>query len=83
MEQKADELANRFTCRSTSHRGQPQIFHQQSLGLVSWNNMHVIDRDSQNVIQPLIFNSMINNSSFTSIKTQLHNCDIDWTFTKE
>ncbi|PKY30918.1 hypothetical protein RhiirB3_448241 [Rhizophagus irregularis] len=38
---------------------------------------------SQNAIQPLIFNSMINNSSLKPIKSQLINGDIDWSFTKE
>ncbi|PKK60328.1 hypothetical protein RhiirC2_719193 [Rhizophagus irregularis] len=64
-----------------------KFFYQQILGIVSWNNKHVIDHNvrkwSQNVIQPLIFNSMVNNTSLTPIKIQIIDGDIDWTFTKE
>ncbi|PKY60373.1 hypothetical protein RhiirA4_484002 [Rhizophagus irregularis] len=38
---------------------------------------------SDNVIQPLIFNSMINNKALLPIKQQILNGDIDWSFTKE
>ncbi|PKK81004.1 hypothetical protein RhiirC2_767528 [Rhizophagus irregularis] len=64
-----------------------KFFAQQSLGFASWNHLHVIDRNvrkwADNVIQPLIFNSMINNKALTPIKKQILDGDIDWTFTKE
>lgn len=64
---EADRLA-----KSGAHLKEPIIinhkfFFKQTLGIVAWNNSHVIDRNvrkwSDNVIQPLIFNSMINNKA--------------------
>ncbi|CAB4410638.1 unnamed protein product [Rhizophagus irregularis] len=64
-------------------RGAPR----HRLGLIKWNNIYVIDRNVRkwlnNVINPQIFNSLINNSSLSPIKEQIINGDIDWTFTHE
>ncbi|PKC02332.1 hypothetical protein RhiirA5_504092 [Rhizophagus irregularis] len=77
---KADELAN-----AGAHIKDPIIvnhkfFHQNSLGLITWNNISVIDRNvrkwSDTVIQPTIF-SMINNSKLKPIEQSLTDDDID------
>ncbi|CAB4473563.1 unnamed protein product [Rhizophagus irregularis] len=64
-----------------------KFFSKQSLGFISWNRLHVIDRNvrkwADNVIQPLLFNSMVNNKALSPIKQQIIDGDIDWTFTKE
>ncbi|PKB98759.1 hypothetical protein RhiirA5_403839 [Rhizophagus irregularis] len=64
-----------------------KFFSKQSLGFISWNRLHVVDRNvrkwADNVIQPLIFNSMVNNKALSPIKQQIIDGDIDWTFTKE
>ncbi|PKK72655.1 hypothetical protein RhiirC2_776945 [Rhizophagus irregularis] len=84
---EADTLA-----KAGAHIREPIIinhkfFAHQSLGFASWNRLHVIDRNvrkwADNVIQPLIFNSMINNKALTPIKKQILDGEIDWTFTKE
>ncbi|PKC67085.1 hypothetical protein RhiirA1_458847 [Rhizophagus irregularis] len=64
-----------------------KFFVKQSLGFISWNRLHVVDRNvrkwADNVIQPLIFNSMVNNKALSPIKQQIIDGDIDWSFTKE
>ncbi|PKK70175.1 hypothetical protein RhiirC2_747055, partial [Rhizophagus irregularis] len=83
---EADLLA-----KANAHTTEPIIvnhkfFSKQSLGFISWNRLHVIDRNvrkwADNVIQPLIFNSMVNNKALSSIKQQIIDGAIDWTFTK-
>ncbi|GET58235.1 ribonuclease H-like domain-containing protein [Rhizophagus irregularis DAOM 181602=DAOM 197198] len=63
-----------------------KFFNQTSLGLIKWTDIYVIDRNvrkwSDNVINPQIFNSMINNSSL-SLKVQIIHGDIDWNLTRE
>lgn len=87
LNNKANELAN-----AGAHIKDPIIvnhkfFHQNSLGLITWNNIFVIDRNvqkwSDTVIQPTIFNSMINNSKLKLIEQSLTDDDIDWNFTHE
>uniref|UniRef100_U9TR44 RNase H type-1 domain-containing protein n=1 Tax=Rhizophagus irregularis (strain DAOM 181602 / DAOM 197198 / MUCL 43194) TaxID=747089 RepID=U9TR44_RHIID len=84
---EADTLA-----KAGAHIREPIIinhkfFAHQSLGFASWNRLHVIDRNvrkwADNVIQPLIFNSMINNKALIPIKKQILDGEIDWTFTRE
>lgn len=79
----ADELANAGIHIKDTIIINFNFFHNNSLGLIKWNNIYVIDQNDQNIrkwsnniTQPLIFNSMINNMEMAPINQQIVNGNI-------
>lgn len=74
MNSIADELANAGIHIKDTIIINFNFFHNNSLGLIKWNNIYVIDQNDQNIrkwsnniTQPLIFNSMINNTEMARL----------------